>query len=422
MNKDFRMAYDVLDKVFREGAYSNILLTEVLDKVDNKALVTKLVYGTLEKNITLEYYISELCENRPQNKINTILKLGLFMQKYMDSIPSYAIVNEMVDLTIYAKKPKLCGFVNATLKNALEKEIALPKDEKMALSVKYSIPLWLVKAYFKQYKREKAIEILSAGSFDFEHIRPNLRKISLEELKNLLDKQGIECNLSDFGGLFVKNSSYIQKLFDEGKITFQSPSSMLVCEACKPEKGMKILDMCSAPGGKAVYLSELVGDDCSVTACDLYSARVEKIKQYASRMGAKNITYKTLDGSVLNETLKGQFDLVLCDAPCSGFGVARKKPDIYLNKTMQDIEALSETQYKLLNNAIEYVKSGGSVVYSTCTTLREENYNVVGKTLKIREDIMLDKMQIPFENDGYIQLLPNGEGLDGFFIARLKKC
>lgn len=155
MNKDFRIAYDILDKVFREGAYSNILLTEVVNKVDNKALVTKLVYGTLEKNITLEYYISKLCNSKPQNKINTILKLGIFMQKFMDSIPNYAIVNEMVDLAVYAKKPKLCGFVNATLKNSFEQEIQLPKDEKLALSVKYSVPLWLVKAYFKQYKKEK---------------------------------------------------------------------------------------------------------------------------------------------------------------------------------------------------------------------------------------------------------------------------
>lgn len=421
MNKDFRIAYDILDKVFRENAYSNIMLTEVLDKTDNRALVTKLVYGTLEKNVTLDYYISLLCKSKPQNKVLTILKLGIYMQKFTKSIPSHAIVNEMVNLTEYIKKPALAGFVNATLKKAYDMNFDLPKDEKKAFSVKYSVPEWLVQAYFKQYGKQKTQEILCASAFEKEHIRPNLRNINLQQLKMLLRNNNIDFEESDFCGLFVKNNKFVRDLYDKGMITYQSPSSMLVCEACAPCDGDVVLDMCSAPGGKAVYLDELA-NDLKITACDLYENRVQKIQDYSARMKCKNIDAVCFDGTVFNKDFKEKFDLVLCDSPCSGFGVARKKPDIYLNKSIQDIQKLSEIQYILLNNAIDYTKKGGHIVYSTCTLLREENYNIIGKTLKYRQDVKLEKMPIKFENSGYLQLLPNSEGVDGFFIARLVKC
>lgn len=421
MNKDFRLAFDVLDRVFREGAYSNILLTEVLDKSDNRALVTKLVYGTLEKNITLEYYIAELCTSNPKNKIKTILKLGIYMQKFMDSIPDYVIVNEMVSLTQYINKSQLSGFVNATLKAAATKQFDMPKDYVNAISIQYSLPTWYVKCLIKQYDKQQVIDIVSVPSFDLEHIRANNRKISDIQLETMLKSENIAFEKSGYGGYFVQNCKYIRTLFDEGIITYQSPSSMLVCKACDVKSGNKVLDMCASPGGKSVYLSELA-DNVDITSCDLYPNRVEKIKEYCSRMSANNVEALTMDGSVLNKEFEGAFDLVLCDAPCSGFGVARKKPDIFLNKSYEDIMALHAIQYKLLNNAIDQTKKGGYIVYSTCTILREENYNVVGRILKERKDVTLEKMDIPFENEGYIQLLPTEKGLDGFFIARLKKC
>lgn len=421
MNKDFRLAFDILDKVYREGAYSNVLLTEVIDKADNRGLVTKIVYGTLEKNITLDYYVKILCQSKPNSKVLTILKMGLYLQKFMDSVPAHAIVNEMVNLTNYIRKSELTGFVNATLKNAMDKDFPLPKDEKEALSVEYSVPLWLVKAYFKQYKRDTAIKILQAGSFDMEHIRCNSRKIDNNNLKSILKDLNISFSESDYGGYFVQNNKDIRDLFNKGLITYQSPSSMLVCKACDVQDNFNVLDMCSSPGGKAVYLSELA-NNLQITACDIYPNRVEKIKEYCNRMGACNINAIVMDGTKLNKDFASKFELVLCDSPCSGLGVARKKPDIYLNKRYDDILALSEIQYKLLNNAIDYTKTNGNIIYSTCTILREENYNIVGRILKERKDICLEKMNIPMDNDGFIQLLQNGQGLDGFFIARLRKC
>lgn len=421
MNKDFRLAFDVLDRVFREGAYSNVLLTEVLDKTDNRALVTKLVYGTLEKNVTLEYYISQLCTSNPNSKIKTILKLGLFMQNFTDSIPAYVIVSEMVNLTTYIKKPQLSGFVNATLKAAANKQFDTPKDEKTALSVKYSVPLWLIKCLLKQYSKEQIVDIFNCQDFNLEHIRANSRKITQLALEQQLKDSNIHFEKSEFGGYFLQNNKKIREMFDEGIITYQSPSSMIVCNACDVKNGDKVLDMCASPGGKSVYLSELA-EGLEIISCDIYPNRTEKIKEYCKRMDACNINAKTMDGCEHTKAFENQFDLVLCDAPCSGFGVARKKPDIYLNKSYEDIENLHNIQYQLLNNAIDYAKSGGYIVYSTCTILREENYNVVGRILKERQDVVLEEMKIPFENRGYIQLLPNKSGLDGFFIARLKKC
>lgn len=420
MNKDFRLAFDILDKVFREGAYSNVMLSEVLDKTDNRALVTRLVYGTLERNVTLEYYMSSLCAKRPCGKVAVIIKLGLFMLKFMHSLPPYAVVNEMVNLTTYVKKPKLSGFVNATLKLAADKDFELPKDDKQALSVTYSVPLWLVKCLIKQYGRDVAINIMGAKSDGAEHIRANHRLISDAQLSEKLDSLGVQYRISEQGGFFVKNTTQIRQLFDDGVITYQSPSSMLVCAACGVADGDKVLDMCASPGGKSIYLDELACN-LDILACDIHPERVRKIEEYAARMSAHNVKAICRDGSVHNEEFDAKFDLVLCDAPCSGLGVAAKKPDIYLNKTFEDVLSLSEVQYKLLNNAINYAKKGGHIVYSTCTILREENYNIVGRILKERSDVELEVMPISIPNKGYVQLLPT-DGVDGFFIARLKKC
>lgn len=421
MNKDFRLAFDVLDKIFREGAYSNILLSEVLDKADNRGLLTKLVYGVVENDITLSYYISKLVKSKPQKKVLTILKLGLYMLKYMDSIPDHAVVFEMVELCTYANKKAQAGFVNATLKQSIGCDFELPLDPKERLSVQYSVPLWLVKAYYKQYGKDVANQIIKTKPMTLEHIRNNSVKISADELKAVLARKGVEYEQSSVGGLFVKNGREVSELYEQGMITYQAMASMLVSKACGVKNGDKVLDLCSAPGGKAVYISELASN-LSITACDLYPHRVESIREYAKRMNVKNIKAIVNDGLVKNQDFVGEYDVVLADVPCSGLGVAGKKGDIYLNKSMEDVLALSEIQYEILNNAIDYAKSGGVIVYSTCTMLREENYNVVGKTLKYRQDIKLEKMDIGMENDGYIQLLPDGKGMDGFFIARLRKC
>lgn len=422
MNKDFLTAYRILDKVLREKGYCNLVLNDYIDEAQNKALVTRIVYGVLEKNVELEYKISHLTKSKPKPKIETIIKIGLYAIFYLKSMPDYAAVNDTVDLccTPDVNKREAKGFVNALLKSAIDTEFPIPKDRNESLSYKYSYPLWLVKKYIKQYGIEVAERIMGAESEHLEHIRVNTLKISREDIIKSFELLEIEYKDGVYGGFYVRNTKQLRELFDEGLITIQSPSSMIVCNALRATEGSDILDMCAAPGGKAVYIAQLY-PHVRISACDIHEHRLKLIESYADRMGTENIECKLMDGSIRNNELTEKYDYVLCDVPCSGLGVAHKKPDILLNLTQTDIDDLSEIQYKILNNAIDYTKKGGVILYSTCTMLREENYNVIGRTLKEREDVRLEKMDIDTPNEGFVQLLPGG-GMDGFFIARLRKC
>lgn len=406
------LAYDVLSKIYKEDAFSSIEINRRVAGANNQAVVTRLVYGVLQKDIELDYYISALVEKKPNKTILILLKLGIYSLKYMDSFPDYAVVDEVVTLCEKLGKKQLKGFVNGVLKQfiAKGKSIDLPKDRSQSLSVEASVPLWLVKAYVKQYGYEKTREFLLIDDFTKEHIRNNNRYLSLEQLKALLDKQGIDYIESKSGGLFVNNNKYIKELGEKGQITYQSMTSMLAVQSLDLHNGQTMLDLCSAPGGKSVYASELA--DIKITACDIHEHRIELIKSYAARMGAKSINTQLLDASVYNQEFANKFDRVLCDVPCSGFGVARKKPDIYLRASMEKVQDIAKTQYAILLNAGKYIKDNGKIVYSTCTLLREENYNIVGRFVKENPDFRITQ---------HTTYLPDGNGTDGFFIAILEK-
>lgn len=418
MNKVITESYNALYAIYSGKSY----LSQALNSVDREVMpeVTKIIYGVLENNIRYDYYISKLVTEKPNNKLIIVIKLAMYALEYMDSIPDYAVINECVELTAEIGKKQLKGFVNATLKQYLSNKPELPKNRYERISVESSMPLWLVKLYCKQYGEDTAIQLMTAKLDEREHIRANLRKLTHNDLRRLLDERGIEFSESLDGlGFYVRNSRNVRDLFDLGLITMQSLSSMLVVKALSLKANSTVLDMCAAPGGKAIYMSE-TADNLDIIANELHPHRAELIRLYVERMDAKGITVTVGDASQLNLKYIGKFDYVLCDVPCSGMGVIGKKPDILLNKTFEDILKLNELQYTLLNNAIEYLKPNGIVVYSTCTTLREENYNVVGRTLKERSDVALEVMDIPFENNGSVQLLPT-DGMDGFFIAKLRK-
>lgn len=416
MNKNITTAYDVLYNIYIGGEY----VQQALNKVDNDVMpnVTKMVYGVLENDVRLSYYISRSFKKNPDNKTTLVIKLGMFIIDNMDSIPNYAAINECVELIEIIGKKQLKGFVNAALKNYADKKVQLPTEKFESMSVEYSIPIWLVKAYCKQYGEETARAIMKRSEMFREHIRANSVKLTHNELAEILTNRNIEYKESPLG-YYVSNSRAVRDLFELGMITFQSLSSMYVVKALGAVGACKVLDLCSAPGGKAILISELA-PEAKITACELHEHRIDLIKSYIKRMEVNNIDVVQNDATIKTDEFISRFDYILCDVPCSGLGVAHKKPDIYLRKTMDGILELSELQYKILNNAIDYAVDGGIIVYSTCTTLREENYNVIGRTLKNRSDVVLDKMDIPYDNNGFIQLLPD-ENTDGFFIARLKK-
>ncbi|MDE7208850.1 MAG: 16S rRNA (cytosine(967)-C(5))-methyltransferase RsmB [Clostridia bacterium] len=405
---DLLMAFEVLLSIYKDGAYSNLELNKRVNGASNQAIVTRLVYGVLQKDVQLDYYLAKVVSKRPPKTIAILLKLGMYTLTYINSIPRYAVVDSLVTICEKYGKRQLKGFVNSTLKNFDASQISLPNDRFEALSVDTSVPLWLVKAYCKQYGYDRTNEFLSVDTFTKEHIRPNLRKQTLDELKSMLDAQNITYTQSIAGGLFVDNYAYIKSLNEKGLITYQSMTSMLAAQAMEVKDGEMILDICSAPGGKAVYMSELA--DVVITACDIHEHRLQLIRDYINRIGAVNITVQYNDGSAFNQEFVNKFDKTLCDVPCSGLGVVGKKADIYLTASMEKCQQLATLQYAILCNASKYSKK--RIVYSTCTTLREENYNIVGRFVKENKDWQVVKSQ---------QYLPDGKGQDGFFIAVLDR-
>ncbi len=406
---DLKIAYDILSNIYLNGAYASLELSKNIDKANIKNFVTKLVYGVLERDIEFNYYISKLTTKKPKNSIIIVLKIGMYLVKYMGSIPPYAAVSKTVDLVKEIDKRELCGFVNATLKRFSTQKIPLPTNKIKALSIEFSTPEFIVQEYLNEYGEAKTKAMLLHSDFPCEHFRVS-KYYDIEILKKELKKRGIGYLESMDNALYVKNDKFMHDLFSSGKVTNQSKTSMLTCEKLAPQDGDKILDLCAAPGGKCVYMSEMAV--CSIVACDIHVHRLELINSYINRMHALGITLFQNDATILNEAFIGKFDKVLCDVPCSGLGVAKKKPDIYLNMTKDSIKGLPDIQYNILNTAKNYIKKDGIIVYSTCTTVKWENGDVVRKFLFNNSD---------FELVSEEQYLQDDIGMDGFYIAKLRR-
>ena len=424
MRKHIESAYKILSKVFQEGTYSNMAFLG--ERVSGMS--TRLVYGTLEENVKIEYILNQLIEKKPQKSVLTLLKIGTYALLNLTDVPKFAIVSECVEVAKSNGKGGASGFVNAVLKKVADNKFTLPsKNDDCYLSVMYSKPKWFCDKLVAQYGKEKAIEIISAKSDTLEHIRINSRMATIDDVEFLLKKNRVEFKKSDVGGYIVKATDCVKRMFDKGLVTFQSPSSMLAVQALNVSDGAQVLDICSAPGGKAVYMSEICPHG-KITACDLYPHRVALIQKYKNRMHTPNVKAIQADACVLNDEWKDSFDFVLCDAPCSCLGTFKKHPDVFLNKDEKCIEELADTQRKIIENAAKYLKVGGRMVYSTCTLFKEENEDVVNDFLAKNESFALEKIggfdRVDggkyADNDGTIQILPHEE-YDGFFIAKLQR-
>lgn len=373
MRKHIDSAYKILSKVYQDGTYSNMAFLG--ERVSDMS--TRLVYGTLEENVKIDYILSQLIEKKPQKCVLTLLKIGTYALLNLSDVPKFAIVSECVEVAKSNGKGGASGFINAVLKKVADGKYSLPKEsDENCLSVTYSKPQWFCDKLEKQYGKEVARIILSAKSTTLEHIRINSRMATESDVEFLLKKNKTDFKKSDVGGYIVKANDAVRHMFDKGLVTFQSPSSILAVKALGVTDGAQILDICSAPGGKAVYMSELCPHG-KVVACDLYPHRVALIQKYKNRMHTPNVKAVQADACVLNEEWKDTFDFVLCDAPCSCLGTFKKHPDVFLNKDESCISELAATQRQILENAAKYLKVGGAMVYSTCTLFEEENENVV---------------------------------------------
>lgn len=421
MRNSFLASYRCIDNIYRKKSFSGQELNKFLSDLpsDEKPLTTKLVYGVIDKNIELSYIIKQYAKS-VKPAILPVLQIGVYCFLYL-SIPNPVAVNECVELTKAIGKSGVKSFVNAVLKNVSngieQDKIKYPQDKKQFLSVKYSYPEWVVEQIIKDFGKDVAEKILSYEKDNkFFHIRVNLKKIGVQEFESLLKEQNVEYNKTVEDGFYVSGSlDGIKK----DLYTVQSLSSLYVCKAFGDVKGKNLLDLCAAPGGKSVYLSSL---GAKVTSCDIHPHRVELIKKYAKRMG-ESFDAMVNDASKTNDSFVDKFDMVLCDVPCSGFGVADSKPDIKLFKTKEDIQSLADLQKQILQTASQYLKIGGTLVYSTCTIFKKENNDVVNEFLANNKNFVAEQINLDFEKtkEGYLQFLPYKDNTEGFFIAKIKR-
>lgn len=452
---DFRMAeYSarelslmVLNAVDTRGAYANIALSEILDKyrpeAHERALLTELSYGTLRRLNTIDWILSRfikrpLCEQSPW--IRSILRTAVYQLLYLQKIPAAAACNEAVNLAKKYAQPRVADFVNAVLRRVVrEKElIALPDIESNPvdhIALNYSHPKWLVAAWLKEFGVKETVRICQADNqTPATTIRTNLLRTIRADLLRILETEArLTVSPTPYApeGITVQGFHNMQSLpaFQSGLFFVQDESSMLVAHALHPSPGSFVLDTCGAPGGKATHIAELTGDNCRVVVLDVYTHRLALVEANFKRLGIKSIQTLKYDARDCHKLFSKAADYVLVDAPCSGLGVLRRKPDSRWRKEPEQIRALITLQQQILNSASACVRLGGVLLYTTCSIGSAENLNQVEHFVRHNRDFALEDLRplLPEELDsrrtmgfGYIQLMPY-QGLDGFFIARLRR-
>ena len=424
MNKELRIAFEILKKVYIEKSYVSIELNKFINKSDsvNTATITKIVYGVLEKDITLDYFISKFVSKAPNAQILILLKMVAYISKALNSIPSFALVNEIVEMSKKIDRHQ-SGFVNAVCKKLISNDIVLPskKDEIKYLSVKYNYPEWVIIELLKSKDMSFVKDLVSKELTTLTHIRL-VNGVDSNQFEELLKNKEIHFEKS-----FYDYTYYVDyhKLLNSGldkMYVVQGLPSIVTCNTILDGKVGKVLDVCAAPGGKSVLLAE---KGCQVYSCDIHPHRVELIKKYAESYDIKNIKYFVQDGTKLNDAWIENFDFVMCDVPCSNLGVTRKKPDVFLNRSINDVDTLAGVQYKILENSAKYVKKGGILQYSTCTIIDKENKDVIAKFLKNHKDFVLTPINIDgldiFNDDNTYTFYPNLTNTEGFFIGRMMR-
>jgi len=438
--KDREIALKILHTIDTKDAYSNLTINSELKDKNlsslDRGFITELVYGTLENSIYIDYIISKFSTTK-LNKINkwtiNILRLGIYQIMFLDKVPDFAAVNESVNL---AKKYsiKTAGFTNAILRNVLrnKENIELPDKKKefvKYLSIKYSHAEWMVNRFLTYFTKEFTEDLLKANNErpDF-YLRINTLKTNVEDCIKSLSEKNIEVKRNEkiAEAITVKGINQLEELeeFKAGLIHVQDFGSMLVSRVLNPQEGEYIVDVCCAPGGKTTHMAQLMNNKGKILARDVYEHKLRLVKNNAKRLGVNIIQTEEFDGMKLDKNLIGKADKVLVDAPCSGLGIIRRKPEIKYRKKADDLTELRKMQLSILNNASEYVKPNGELIYSTCTIDPNENESVIEEFLKGKSNYKLMDIEGFDEfkrKDGTIQLYPNVHNTDGFYIARLKR-
>ena len=430
-------ALSVLVACRRNGAWADAALKAQLGKcalsAQDAALCSRIVYGVMQNELLLNYYLGAYCTQKLdhlQPPLADILRIGAYQILFLDKVPNHAAVSESVELCRMNGRSAASGLVNAVLRKVAQNKAhlpALPQDALSRLSIAYSHPKWLVKKLVALLGEDKAEQFLRTDNEAAPMtVQVNPLKTDGETLARELMGDGVKAaphewvpgcfELSGTGDLTTLASFY------QGRFTVQDAAARLVTYAAGFEKGQKVLDVCAAPGGKSFAAAFAMENEGDILACDLHENKLKRIREGAQRLGITCIETAAADGRIFRPEWEGKYDTVVCDVPCSGLGIIRKKPDIRY-KDAAELAALPEIQRAILDNSARYVRAGGVLVYSTCTVLPEENEHVTDAFLAAHPDFTYEEFSLPNGDaaPGRLTLWPQRNGTDGFYLSRMRR-
>ena len=413
------LALDMLLAIDRDGQYSHLVLRDVLDKYQylskqERAFLTRLTEGTVERMLTLDYVIDQFSKTKVKKMkplIRELMRLSVYQIMYMDGVPDSAVCNEAVKLARKRGFSGLSGFVNGVLRSVARgwKDVTFQNE-----SVRYSVPEWIIDGWNADYGRDVTEKMLEAFMQPAKiTVRTNTQKCTPEELKDRLSQEGVTVEaIEGISYAFVLSGfDYLAGLgsFQDGWFYVQDISSMTVAHAADPKKGDYIIDVCAAPGGKSSHLAELLDGSGMVEARDLTEYKVGLIEENILRHDLHNMKAVQQDATLFDEASVEKADILICDLPCSGLGVIGRKSDIRYKMTAEKAHDLAVLQQEMLDTVWKYVKRGGKLIYSTCTIHKEENEDNVAAFLQKHPQFTLVEQR---------QIFPM-EGSDGFFVAKM---
>lgn len=441
-------AYRILGEI-EKGAYANLALDSffrqnlLADR--DKAFVTEIVYGSVKYQLKLDWIIERLVKKAAKLETGPrlLLRLSFCQLLFMDRVPPQAATHEAVELAKKLFHRGTAGLVNAVLRNYLRNPGQIDWPDPQAnpagyLEIVYSHPAWIIKRWLQRYGFEACEEMCRFNNKPAPlWVRTNTLRTDREALCEQLTREGCRTQMSTRApeGILLLETPPLLSLasFREGLFTVQDETSMLPAHALHPLPGQAVLDACAAPGGKTTHLAQLMKDEGRITACDIHEHRLKLIEDTARRLGVRIIRTLLQDAAELSCEDNDKYDCILVDAPCSGLGVLRRRPDSRWRKKEEDIAALAELQLRILERACGCLKEGGRLLYSTCTTEPEENYEVIEKLLRIRAEMKPYDLSayLPYEEErtqaqeelrsGTRQYLPFSDQMEGFFLAGLQK-
>ena len=429
-------ALNVLIGCRKQAAWANGVLKEYIarDKLDRRdaALATRLCYGVLQNRNKLDFYLQQLLTGKLKDlhpAVRDILHLGIYQIYEMDKIPSSAAVNESVAMAKkYCKKQRFApGLTNAVLRQAARTKGQLKEPE--TLEERYSHPKALIKLLGENVGKDRLENMLAANNaMPQTVVQVNTLKITADDLMEKLAQEDVQAQPHGWmqDALVLSGTGNIEKLaaFKEGLFYVQDAAAKLSVQCAQIPKNANVLDCCAAPGGKSFAAAMTLQGQGSITSCDIHQHKIALIQNGAARLGITNLKATQCDAAVFVQAWKDKMDVVIADVPCSGYGIIRKKPDIRF-KDLKTMEDLPQLQLQILKNQAQYVKPGGTLLYSTCTLLKRENEDVVQAFLQQQDDFYLEPLALPavfpVNTDGMLTLVPGEYDTDGFFICRLRR-